>query len=404
MNAVMPLSPPASVPLPQRNGADVAGPQLTGAVVRMTGFAAVFDTFTTSDPAPVTPLLPDALSGTLSDETLSLAEVTVEAQEPPPEPSIPLSATLSGQAPEADVPRDALLSGMPGMAAAPGAGAGAADVASPGSSGRLPQGSAPLQDVPDTQIDIKQFPASSPNIPGPAAPEAATTSRDLPSPMKEGRPDMVRLRMTPDRDGPPSAPSLSPPPAAERSAQTSAVQGALPDTTTGFLPQAEWAMGEAADASSSTPLQDLRRTLQETVTLHRMGEAPPPAERQMAAAISASASGRTDILLDPQELGRVRLSLEGDELALVLTIQAERADTADLLRRNADILLQEFRDAGYANLTFTFADPGQSADQSADQTLSLPDDDDESFAAAPPEMLAEVVALRPGTGTLDLRL
>ncbi len=105
-------------------------------------------------------------------------------------------------------------------------------------------------------------------------------------------------------------------------------------------------------------VSETRRSGADTVTPTAPASASLPAERQIVAAVSATPTGRTEIVLDPQELGRVRLSLEGDESALVLTIQAERGDTADLLRRNADLLLQEFREAGYQNLTFSFSDQG----------------------------------------------
>jgi flagellar hook-length control protein FliK len=136
------------------------------------------------------------------------------------------------------------------------------------------------------------------------------------------------------------------------------------------------------------------------VTLHRVTGGHPPAERQILAAISASPSGRTEILLDPQELGRVRVSLEGDESALVLTIQADRVDTADLLRRNADLLVQEFREAGYQNLTFSFSD--QSRD-TADQKSAGPDfgTDDTPLSA---DLVADLSPRRTALGGLDLRL
>lgn len=129
-------------------------------------------------------------------------------------------------------------------------------------------------------------------------------------------------------------------------------------------------------------------------------DAPPPAERQIVAAILSTGSGRTEILLDPQDLGRVRLSLEGNEAGLVVTVVAERAETADLLRRNADLLLAEFRDAGYANLSFSFADRGQGADP-------WPESDELQDG---PTLLTDAAtatqSLRPltGTATLDLRL
>jgi len=120
----------------------------------------------------------------------------------------------------------------------------------------------------------------------------------------------------------------------------------------------------AEDVPLSAPPTETRRMATDpAIIAARPGpEGPPPAERQIVTAILASGTGRTDILLDPQDLGRVRLSLEGNEAGLVVTIMAERGETTDLLRRNADLLLAEFRDAGYANLTFSFADRGDGPD------------------------------------------
>ena len=134
--------------------------------------------------------------------------------------------------------------------------------------------------------------------------------------------------------------------------------------------------------------------------LHRPAHhTPPPAERQIAAAILSSGSGRTEILLDPQDLGRVRLSLEGNEAGLVVTIQAERSETADLLRRNADLLMQEFRDAGYADLSFSFSDRGEPADH-PEPTDDRPRAIAAEAAVAPPPTSP---GLR-GSALLDLRL
>jgi hypothetical protein len=150
--------------------------------------------------------------------------------------------------------------------------------------------------------------------------------------------------------------------------------------------------------SVALPLAQEARRGSETVTLHRAADAPPPAERQIAAAVIAAPNGRTDLVLDPKELGRVRVSLEGDESALVLTIQAERSETADLLRRNADILVQEFRDAGYENLTFSFSEHPRDADR------TMEDDPTPAGRSAEVEFVADFSPPRPGAGTLDLRL
>jgi hypothetical protein len=137
--------------------------------------------------------------------------------------------------------------------------------------------------------------------------------------------------------------------------------------------------------------------------LHRGApDAPPPPERQIVAAILSSGSGRTDILLEPEDLGRVRLSLEGNESGIVVTIVAERSETADLLRRHADLLLEEFREAGYADLTFSFADRGQPADPPPRE-----DDIPRGTSAEPTVTVTPAPSTQPsprGTALLDMRL
>jgi hypothetical protein len=179
----------------------------------------------------------------------------------------------------------------------------------------------------------------------------------------------------------------------------------LSDPTSAFPAQGEPELSATArveEGAPQMPVTDTRRIgAEHHGATNRAGpDAPPPAERQIVTAILSSGTGRTDILLDPQDLGRVRLSLEGNEAGLVVTVIADRAETADLLRRNADLLLAEFRDAGYANLSFSFSDRGQNTD-------AWPDAD-----AAPdghstrPDTLPATESARPlyGAALLDLRL
>jgi flagellar hook-length control protein FliK len=169
----------------------------------------------------------------------------------------------------------------------------------------------------------------------------------------------------------------------------------------------------AADTPLSGSFADEAALTQQPAETRRLGaeaaghvpraaqDGPPPAERQIVTAILSSGTGRTDILLDPQDLGRVRLTLEGNEAGIVVTIQAERSETADLLRRNADLLAEEFREAGYTDLTFSFADRGE--------TASPPDRHTDSPQGTEPEFVATPPPLPPtpgprGSALLDLRL
>lgn len=71
--------------------------------------------------------------------------------------------------------------------------------------------------------------------------------------------------------------------------------------------------------------------------------------QQIASALpnpSAEGDSPLELALDPPELGRVRMQMAEVAGVMTLTIQAERPETADLMRRHLDLLAQEFSDAG----------------------------------------------------------
>jgi|GEM_PF-4064847 len=96
--------------------------------------------------------------------------------------------------------------------------------------------------------------------------------------------------------------------------------------------------------------------------------AHPTLVQQIAAALEQSSGQSTQIALNPEELGRVRISLSSNESGLVVNIIAERPETADLMRRNIDSLLQDFSELGYDNPTFDFQndDGNNDGDETAD--------------------------------------
>ncbi|MCU0855870.1 MAG: flagellar hook-length control protein FliK, partial [Rhodobacteraceae bacterium] len=127
-----------------------------------------------------------------------------------------------------------------------------------------------------------------------------------------------------------------------------AIQGpeGLPPGTIGeeaLLPAAEvqppQRLGESGTASPAQPAQ---------------AETGRSVARQLVAAVLPDGEGGFEVRLSPEELGSVRLSLHVSEGAVTIAIQAERPETLELMRRHADILEREFRDAGFASLTFTF--------------------------------------------------
>lgn len=63
----------------------------------------------------------------------------------------------------------------------------------------------------------------------------------------------------------------------------------------------------------------------------------------------------TEIRLDPEELGRLRITLEGEGDALRVRVEVERPETLDLLRRNMDRLADTLREAGYSQSDMQFS-------------------------------------------------
>jgi len=96
---------------------------------------------------------------------------------------------------------------------------------------------------------------------------------------------------------------------------------------------------------------------------------------QIAAAIGRGASGADrviDLVLSPEELGKVRLSLSQSDAGLSVSVLAERPETLDLLRRNIDLLAGEFLDIGYQSAEFSFGHEEPGAQQNPRATVSSP--------------------------------
>ncbi len=135
---------------------------------------------------------------------------------------------------------------------------------------------------------------------------------------------------------------------------------------------------------------------------------PPRAETartiagQMAAAISARpGSGGVEIALNPEELGRVSITLNGRDDGVHMVIMAERPETLDLMRRHIAILSAEFEKLGYEGLSL---DLGMSNGASSESEHTEPEqafmaDDTGSVA----ESAAPTMRISPDRG-LDMRL
>ena len=93
----------------------------------------------------------------------------------------------------------------------------------------------------------------------------------------------------------------------------------------------------------------------------------PTAAAQLSAQLlplaQSAQSGPVELVLSPAELGQLRFEIHhrGDQVQIVLS--AERPETLDLLRRNSEQLLADFRNAGFAGASLAFG--GWGAGQNA---------------------------------------
>jgi flagellar hook-length control protein FliK len=84
----------------------------------------------------------------------------------------------------------------------------------------------------------------------------------------------------------------------------------------------------------------------------------PATAQQLAIAVHKTQDGVTSLVLNPEELGRVRLAITTQDEIMAFTITTERAETQDLMRRHIDMLAQEMKELGYQNVGFSFEGRG----------------------------------------------
>lgn len=115
-------------------------------------------------------------------------------------------------------------------------------------------------------------------------------------------------------------------------------------------------------------------------------------------------SDSVELSLAPNELGRLRMSLAQDGGSVLVLLSAERPETIELIRRHADQLTQEFRQAGFSGATLSFGQWGGGAGAARPQLPADPP------ALAPPRLMADALPLnpdprlRPSATGLDLRI
>lgn len=111
-----------------------------------------------------------------------------------------------------------------------------------------------------------------------------------------------------------------------------------------------------------------------------------------------------ELALNPEELGRVRLTFTATENSISVAVVAERGETMELLRRHIETLAQEFRDLGYKDVNFDFSRSGAGHDQNESNGGSEGKNKSTNQKTPAADAIAPVqLSLDPSAG-LDLRL
>ena len=132
-------------------------------------------------------------------------------------------------------------------------------------------------------------------------------------------------------------------------------------------------------------------------------EAIGPADASVS--VRQDSSGRIEVFLDPEELGRVRVEMTASGDRMLIHLAAERPESLDLLRRHGDQLLQEFRQAGISGGTLSFGTWGQGDQhQRPPPNAAPPPSPTPPFTPEPlPSLATQLRAQATGSG-LNLRL
>lgn len=196
-------------------------------------------------------------------------------------------------------------------------------------------------------------------------------------------------------------------------------QGAGPGAVTAVTATEPGTMPPERTASAEDTLTGPRETDLARAETGRTDAARPDPPRtdlartvghQLVEAVRHGANGSTDVALNPEELGRVRLNLTAQDGVLHVSVLAERPETQDLLRRNIGLLQSDFRALGYTDVAFDFGPGEDRPDRSPNtppdtaQPDTAPADAIGDAMAAGADTPAETPHRIAASARLDLRL
>lgn len=233
-------------------------------------------------------------------------------------------------------------------------------------------------------------PSPPPSIPGPAPPIPATTrAKEGGVAGPEPEPEPATARALPE----PATRASAPPPVNPGMAQASQPERLLISATAddpSEMPVNIRIERQAADTAA--PIQAATRA---AIAM----PVPEQITTQIQQQITKAGRQTIELRLDPAELGRVTIEMTTQDKQVVALISTERSETAELMRRHADILLSSLEKAGFSQANLSFQQGNTRQGQQGFNTLTGPEPAPEP-----------ATAIAPGTtpigpdGRLDIRL
>ena len=146
-------------------------------------------------------------------------------------------------------------------------------------------------------------------------------------------------------------PNTTPPPAAQAALMQNP---AIPQEKSAGGGDTRW-LGEASFSADAAISEMPATSRSQQATLLQQPDLPRNVAVQIAQAMRQGGADRPmELVLNPAELGRVRISMQAGDGAMTVHVLAERPETLDLMRRHIDLLAQEFHDIGYGSADFAF--------------------------------------------------
>lgn len=124
-----------------------------------------------------------------------------------------------------------------------------------------------------------------------------------------------------------------------------------------YFPSEEPQVVESSSMNSA-PTEGRNEGIRAATTLFRPTEIAREILFQIRASAPTDPFQTVEIQLNPEELGKVRISLAAQDSGGVVSILVERPETLELMRRNIDQLLKEFRGAGWSEIEFSLTQQG----------------------------------------------